>query len=130
MNDPIADFLTRIRNAGLARKVTLQMPSSKVKAELARILKEEGYIESYEVVDLGSNKKDLSVTLRFSKNRSVIEGLRRVSKGSCRVYVQADEIPRVRAGLGTSILSTSQGLMTGKSAKSKNVGGELIALVW
>jgi small subunit ribosomal protein S8 len=106
------------------------MPSSKVKAELARILKEEGYIESYEVVDLGSNKKDLSVTLRFSKNRSVIEGLRRVSKGSCRVYVQADEIPRVRAGLGTSILSTSQGLMTGKSAKSKNVGGELIALVW
>lgn len=130
MNDPIADFLTRVRNAGQARHAFLNMPSSKAKVELSRILQKEGYIESFEVVDAGNNKKDLKVALKYYKNKSVIEGVKRISKGSCRIYVQADEIPSVRGGLGISIVTTSQGYMTGKEARTKGIGGELICKVW
>ena len=130
MNDPIADFLTRVRNAGQAKHTVLNMPSSKAKAEVSRILQKEGYIESFEVVDAGNNKKELNVTLKYYKNAPVIEGIKRFSKGSCRLYVRADEIPSVRGGLGISILTTSQGYMTGKEARTKGVGGELICKVW
>lgn len=130
MNDPIADFLTRLRNAGRVKHSTLDMPSSKTKAEISRILQKEGYIEGFEVVDAGSNKKDLKITLKYYKDKSVIEGLKRMSKGSCRMYVQSTEIPSVRGGLGISIVSTSQGMMTGKEARTKKIGGELICKVW
>ena len=130
MNDPIADFLTRVRNAGHAKHSVLNMPSSKAKVELSRILQKEGYIESFEVVDAGNNKKDLKVTLKYYKNKPVIEGVKRLSKGSCRIYVQASEIPSVRGGLGISIMTTSKGYMTGKEARTKGIGGELICKVW
>lgn len=130
MNDPIADFLTRVRNAGQAKHSVLNMPSSKAKVELSRILQKEGYIESFEVVDAGSNKKELKVGLKYFKNKPVIEGVKRISKGSCRIYVQADEIPSVRGGLGISIMTTSKGYMTGKEARTKGIGGELICKVW
>ena len=127
MNDPIADFLTRIRNAGAAKHAVLNMPSSKAKIEISKILQQEGYIEG---LDAGSNKKDLKVTLKYYKGKKVIEGLKRISKGSCRIYVRADEIPSVRGGLGISIVSTSKGIMTGKSARTQGIGGELICKVW
>ena len=130
MNDPIADFLTRIRNAGAADHAVLNMPSSKAKVEISKILQKEGYIEGYEVVDAGNNKKDLKVTLRYYKGKNVIGGLKRMSKGSCRYYVRSNEIPSVRGGLGISIVSTSNGMMTGKEARTKGVGGELICKVW
>jgi len=130
MNDPIADFLTRLRNAGLVKHASLNMPSSNIKAELCRILQQEGYIDNFEVVETGNNKKDLKVTLKYFKSKCVIEGLTRISKGSCRNYVRSEEIPSVRGGLGISILSTSKGLMTGKEARSKGIGGELICKVW
>ena len=130
MNDPIADFLTRLRNAGAAKHAVLNMPSSKAKIEISKILQQEGYIEGFEVVDAGNNKKDLKVTLRYYKGKKVIEGLKRISKGSCRIYVRADEIPSVRGGLGISIVSTSKGIMTGKSARTQGIGGELICKVW
>ena len=130
MNDPIADFLTRLRNAGRVKHSTLDMPSSKTKAELSRILQKEGYIEGFEVVDAYNNKKDLKIKLKYYKDKSVIEGLKRMSKGSCRMYVQSTEIPSVRGGLGISIVSTSQGMMTGKEARTKNIGGELLCKVW
>ena len=130
MNDPIADLLTRVRNAGRVNHVSLTMPSSKVKAELCRILQSEGYIEGFEVVDMGSNKKDLKVNLKYYKNQSVIDGIKRISKGSCRIFVRADEIPSVRGGLGISIVSTSKGMMTGKKARTAGIGGELVCKVW
>ena len=130
MNDPIADFLTRIRNAGAAEHAVLNMPSSKTKVEISKILQKEGYIEGFEVVDAGNNKKDLKVTLRYYNGKNVIEGLKRMSKGSCRYYVRSNEIPSVRGGLGISIVSTSNGMMTGKEARTKGVGGELICKVW
>lgn len=130
MNDPIADFLTRLRNAGAANHAVLNMPSSKAKAGISQILQKEGYIEGFEVVDAGSNKKDLKVTLKYYKGKPVIEGLKRISKGSCRIYVRADEIPSVRGGLGLSIVSTSKGLMSGKEARNQGIGGELICKVW
>ena len=130
MNDTIADFLTRVRNAGMANHAELNMPSSKVKAAISSILKEEGYIADYEVVELDNNKKDLKVELKYHKGQPLIQGLKRVSKGSCRIFVKADEIPRVRGGLGIAIISTSKGMMTGQKAKSENIGGEVVALVW
>ena len=129
MNDPIADFLTRIRNAGRVNHAVLNMPSSKTKAEVSRILQKEGYIEGFEVVDAGNNKKELKVTLKYYNGTSVIEGIKRVSKGSCRIYVRSNEIPSVRGGLGISIVSTSKGFMTGKDARTQGVGGELICKV-
>ena len=130
MNDTIADFLTRLRNAGMANLAELNMPSSKVNASISSILKEEGYIADYEVVELENNKKDLKVQLKYHKGQPLIQGLKRVSKGSCRIFVKADEIPRVRGGLGIAVISTSKGMMTGQKAKSENIGGEVVALVW
>ncbi len=130
MNDPIADFLTRLRNAGRARHAVFNMPSSKTKEEISKIFQKEGYIEGYEVVDAGNNKKELKVTLKYYNGKFVIEGLKRTSKGSCRIYVRSNEIPSVKGGLGISIVSTSKGMMTGKDARTQGVGGELICKVW
>ena len=129
-HDPIADLLTRVKNAGAAGHATVNMPSSKVKSELSRVLKEEGYIADFEVVDLGSNKKELKITLKYYEGQFVIDGLERVSKVSCRTYVKSDEIPAVRGGLGITVLSTSKGLMTGRKARKESLGGEIICKVW
>ena len=129
-HDPIADLLTRVKNAGSAKLSSCNMPSSTVKVDICRVLKEEGYITDYEVVDLGSNKTDLKVTVKYFQDQPVIEGLVRVSKVSCRIYVKASEIPAIKGGLGITILSTPQGVMTGRKARQANVGGELICKVW
>jgi len=132
MSDPIADMLTRIRNASTAKLPTVSMPSSKMKAALAETLREAGYIENFAVVDDGPVKKILTLTLKYKGRNSdpVIEGIRRVSKPSCRVYVSSDEIPRVLGGLGVAILTTSSGLKTDREARKQNVGGELLCYVW
>ena len=132
MSDPISDMLTRIRNASNAKLPHATMPSSKLKASLAETLKDSGYIEDYKVEDIGHNKKELTVVLKYKGkgNVPVIEGLTRVSKPSCRVYVPSDKIPRVLGGLGIAVLSTSSGVMTDRAARKKNVGGELLCYVW
>ena len=132
MSDPIADMLTRVRNASNAKLPTVSRPSSKLKAALAETLKETGFIDSFEVQDLGNNKKALNITLKYKgKNATpVIEGIKRVSRPSCRVYVNSSEIPRVLGGLGVAILTTSQGLMTDRAARKRNIGGELLCYVW
>ena len=129
VTDPIADMLTRIRNAVQARHDSVVIPSSKEKLEIARILKEEGYITDY-VVE-GDAHKNIVVTLKYGKNdEKVITGLKRISKPGLRVYAQADKLPRVLNGLSIAILSTSHGVMTDKEAKAKHVGGEVLAYVW
>lgn len=129
MTDPIADMLTRIRNAIQARHEVVDIPSSKEKVEIARILKEEGFILGYEVS--GDIQKVLTVTLKYGpNNQKVISGLKRISKPGLRVYAQVDSIPRVLNGLGIAILSTSSGLMTDKDARRKHIGGEVVAYVW
>lgn len=132
MSDPISDMLTRIRNASNAKLPKASMPSSKMKASLAETLKDAGYIEDYAVEDIGNNKKELTIVLKYKgKGKNpVIEGLTRVSKPSCRVYVGTDEIPRVLGGLGIAVLSTSSGIMTDRAARKQNVGGELLCYVW
>jgi small subunit ribosomal protein S8 len=130
MTDPIADMLTRIRNALTARKRSVDIPASKLKVELARILQEEGYVEGYEVVE-GGPQATLRVTLRRTADGTgVILGLERVSRPGCRVYVGKDDIPRVQGGLGINILSTSRGLMTGGHATREGVGGEILCNIW
>ena len=128
MNDPISDMLTRIRNASLALLPTTEMPHSKMKESIAGILKREGYITDYAVE--GKPGKSIKIKLKYQGKRSVIEGLRRVSSPGLRRYVAATEIPRVRGGLGVSVVSTSEGLMTGTQARKKNIGGELLCYVW
>ena len=130
MTDTIADMLTRIRNASKARHEKVDMPSSTVKAEVARILKEEGYVKNIKVIS--DNKQDiLRVFLKYSsENEGVISGIERTSKPGRRVYVGKDDIPRVLNGLGIVIVSTSKGMMTDKAAREANVGGELICKVW
>ncbi len=133
MTDPIADFLTRIRNGAAASHETVVMPSSRVKRELARILDEQGFIEGYEVraSDRGRPGEELVVTLRFTEARQpVITQLRRVSRPGRREYVDAGHIPRVLGGMGTAILSTSHGVMTGHEARQAGVGGEVMAEIW
>ena len=133
MTDPIADFLTRIRNGIMAAHETVEMPSSKLKKELARILREQGYIESFETVEgaTGPAGNRLVVRLKYTENRtSVISGIRRVSRPGQRTYVDAKHIPKVLGGMGTSIMSTSQGVMTGHDARKAGVGGEVVAEVW
>ncbi len=132
MSDPIADMLTRVRNASNARLPEVTMPSSKIKAAVAQTLKETGFIVDYKVDDLGNNKKSLSITLKYKGKNStpVIEGIRRVSRPSCRVYVNSSEIPRVLGGLGVAILTTSQGVVTDRIARKRNIGGELLCYVW
>ena len=129
MTDPIADMLTRIRNGLQARHEEVVIPANKEKAEIARILKEEGFITNYKVE--GDVKKNITIDLKYgANNEKVINGLKRISKPGMRSYAKADSIPRVLNGLGIAILSTSQGLMTDKEARAKHVGGEVLAYVW
>jgi small subunit ribosomal protein S8 len=128
--DPVADMLTRIRNSSLARHEFVQIPVSKMKLSIAKILKEEGFIAEYELLR-GKPQRVLKVILRYDKSRKpFIAGLKRVSKPGIRVYVDSQNIPRVYGGLGVSILSTSKGLMTGKEAWRNKIGGELLCNVW
>ncbi len=129
VTDPIADMLTRIRNAGSARHRRVDMPVSKLKTEIARLLKDNGYIHDYKVLDDGSFKT-LRLYLKYYQDKPVIRSLRRVSKPGLRKYVAVAEIPRVRNGLGMALLSTSRGVMTDAQARAAKVGGELLALVW
>ncbi len=130
VTDPIADLLTRMRNANQMRYNEVVVPSSKVKMEIVKILKDEGYITDYktEKVEVQDN---IIITLKYGKNKErVISGLKRISKPGLRVYAKAEEIPTVLNGLGISIISTSKGIMTGKEAKKENLGGEVLAYIW
>ena len=131
MSDPIADMLTRIRNANVARHETVDIPSSKMKLAIANILLEEGYISAVDLVDNG-NFKDIRITLKYGANRNdrVLTGLKRISKPGMRVYAGKDEVPKVLDGLGTAILSTNQGVITDRKARELQVGGEVLAFIW
>ena len=130
MTDPIADMLTRIRNANQNRSKEVIIPSSKMKLEIAKILKEEGFIEEFKV-NKESVQSTLTLTLKYGHNKErVITGLKRISKPGLRVYAKAEDIPRVLNGLGIAIISTPKGIMTDKLARKNNVGGEVIAYVW
>ncbi len=131
MNDPIADMLTRIRNANMAKHDTVDIPASKMKLAIAQILYDEGYITKYDVIDDG-NFKSIHVTLKYGadKNEKIISGIKRISKPGLRVYAGKDELPRVLGGLGIAILSTNQGVVTDKKARELQVGGEVLAFVW
>jgi small subunit ribosomal protein S8 len=133
MTDPIADFLTRVRNGAHASKEIVPIPSSKLKRELARILKEQGYIDGYEIEAPNAEHpgEQILVKLKYSGNRKpVIQGIQRVSRPGQRTYVDHAHIPKIQGGLGTAIISTSQGVMTGHEARRKGVGGEVVAKVW
>ena len=130
ITDPIADMLTRIRNAGSARHETVDIPNSKMKKAIAEILLEEGYIKSFQLIDDGAQGV-IRVTLKYLPGKEkAIQGLRRVSKPGLRVYAGADELPQVLRGLGIAIISTSKGIMTDKKARAQHVGGEVLAFVW
>ena len=130
ITDPIADMLTRIRNAGAARHATVDVPASSMKKAIAQILLDEGYIKAFEIVENGT-QGTIKVTLKYSANKEkAISGLRRVSKPGLRVYAGADELPRVLKGLGIAIISTSKGIMTDKKARELHVGGEVLAFIW
>lgn len=131
MSDPIADMLTRIRNANDAKHTTVDMPSSKSKTAIAQILVNEGYIKGFEITEDGA-KRNMRITLKYgeNKNEKVISGLKRISKPGLRVYAQASELPRVLGGLGIAIVSTNHGFVTDKEARKNGVGGEIIAYVW
>jgi small subunit ribosomal protein S8 len=129
MTDPIADMLTRVRNGVMARHTRVMIPASNMKIEIARILKEEGYIRDYDVVK-DNPQGTIRVTLKYVEKRPVLTQIKRVSKPGLRVYTRRDAIPRVRGGLGTSIISTPQGLMTGRKAYQLCLGGEVVCYVW
>ena len=129
MQDPIADMLTRLRNAGAAGLKKIEMPSSKEKAAIAAVLKEEGYISDFAVLEDGA-KRILSVTLKYYQGAPVIEGIQRISKPSCRIHCTCKDIPKVLGGLGTVVLSTPNGILSGRKAKEANVGGEVLLYVW
>jgi len=129
VTDPIADFLARIRNGTRAQKAETLIPYSKIKAEIARILKDEGYISDYSVDTTAAHPR-IKVTNKLANRSSAITGLRRVSRPGLRRYVGADEVPRVLGGMGLAILSTSRGVLSGREAKKQKVGGELLAYVW
>ena len=130
MTDPIADFLTRIRNAQKARFDKLDIPASKMKASLARILKEEGYIKNFKLIR-DNRQGIIRIHLKYGETReNIISGIKRVSKPGCRVYVGHDEIPRILNGMGINILSTSKGIMTDRQARKEHIGGELLCSVW
>jgi small subunit ribosomal protein S8 len=133
MTDPVADFLTRIRNGIMAAHETVEIPASKLKTEMARILTEQGYLEGYEIVPgrPGAAGDHIVVRIKYTEERvSVISGLKRVSRPGQRTYVDARHIPKVLGGMGTAIISTSQGVMTGHQARGAGVGGEVVANVW
>jgi len=131
MSDPIADMLTRIRNANTAKHDTVDVPASRMKIAIAEILLNEGYIKSYEIEEAGSFK-NIHITLKYGKdkNEKIITGLKRISKPGLRVYANAAELPKVLGGLGIAIVSTNKGILTDKEARKNNVGGEVIAFVW
>ena len=130
ITDPIADMLTRIRNAGAARHATVEVPASSMKKAIAQIMLDEGYIKAFEIVDNGT-QGTIKITLKYNANKEkAISGLRRVSKPGLRVYAGADELPRVLKGLGIAIISTSKGIMTDKKARELHVGGEVLAFIW
>ena len=130
-NDPIADMLTRIRNANTAKHDTVDIPSSRVKLAIADILVDEGYVAKYDLVDNG-NFKDIRITLKYGKdkNEKIIAGIKRISKPGLRVYANKEELPKVLGGLGTAIISTNQGVITDKEARQLGVGGEVLAFIW
>ncbi|MDQ6838447.1 MAG: 30S ribosomal protein S8 [Actinomycetota bacterium] len=132
MTDPIADMLTRVRNANVAMHDTVRMPSSKVKEALAAVLVREGYIEGYDVAQATERPgRMLEITMKYTPDRArTISGIRRISKPGLRVYLAADKLPRVLGGLGVAVLSTSQGLMTDREARRRRVGGEILCYVW
>lgn len=130
ISDPIADMLTRVRNAVTVRHDSVLVPSSKIKVAIAKILKEEGFISDYEVVK-GKPHRSLKIQLRYDdKGQSLLSGLERVSKPGLKIYVQRNEVPRVYGGMGVAIISTSKGIMTGQQARREGVGGELLCYVW
>ena len=130
MTDPIADMLTRVRNAQSAGKPTVSMPSSKKLVEIARIMAEEGYVQGYEIIP-ATPRDTLEITLKYGeKKEKVIRGIKRISKPGLRIYAGKDELPRVLGGLGTAIVSTSKGVMTDRDARKAGVGGEVIAYIW
>ena len=131
MTDPIADMLTRIRNANTEKHDTVDVPASKIKTEIARILLDEGYIKAYEIVEDGV-VKTIKITLKYGadKNQKVISGLKRISKPGLRVYAGVENMPKVLGGLGIAIISTNKGIVTDKEARAMNVGGEVLAFVW
>lgn len=130
-NDPIADMLTRIRNANTAKHDTVDVPASKMKLAIADILVDEGYIAKYDLVDNG-NFKDIRITLKYGKDKNdkIIAGIKRISKPGLRIYAGKDNMPKVLGGLGIAIVSTNKGVMTDKKARELNVGGEVLAFVW
>ena len=128
MTDPIADMLTRIRNAQMAEKIAVSMPSSKIKVAIARVLKDEGYIDEFAVRD-NAGKSELDIALKYYAGRPVIERIERVSKPGLRVYKGKDDLPKVMNGLGIAIISTPQGVMTDRKARSTNTGGEVLCIV-
>ena len=130
ITDPIADMLTRIRNAGAARHATVEVPASSMKKAIAQIMLDEGYIKAFQIVEDGT-QGIIRITLKYNANKEkAISGLRRVSKPGLRVYAGADELPRVLKGLGVAIISTSKGIMTDKKARELHVGGEVLAFIW
>lgn len=131
LTDPIADMLTRIRNGGRARKLRVTMPSSRLKHEVARVLKQGGYINDFTVDTEDAKKPQLSVEIRYTQDATpIIDGIERVSRPSLRVYVGATEIPKIRNGLGMAIMSTPRGIVSGEEARDAGVGGEVLAKVW
>ena len=130
-SDPIADMLTRIRNANTAKHDTVDIPSSRMKLAIANILVDEGYVKKYELIEEGV-AKTIRITLKYGadKNEKAISGLKRISKPGLRVYASAAEMPKVLGGLGVAIVSTNQGVITDKQAREKNVGGEVLAFIW
>jgi len=128
MSDPISDMLTRIRNGGRALLPVVELPHSRIKENVAKILKTEGYVNDVAVE--GETAKKIKIRLKYNGKKSVIEGLKRISKPGLRKYVGATEIPRVRGGLGVAVVSTSEGLMTDAQARKKNLGGELLCYIW
>lgn len=129
LTDPIADMLTRIRNANQRKHQTVSMPASRLKLEVLRVLKDEGYISEYIEKDV-DGKKQIEVTLKYVNKQRVIQGLKRISKPGLRVYAKTNELPKVLNGLGIAIVSTSSGVMTDREARNKKLGGEVIAFVW
>ena len=131
MSDPIADMLTRIRNANTAKHDTVDVPASKMKVSIAEILLNEGYIKAFDIVDDG-NFKTIRITLKYGadRNEKIITGLKRISKPGLRVYASKEDLPKVLGGLGIAIISTNKGVLTDKEARKQNVGGEVLAYVW
>jgi small subunit ribosomal protein S8 len=130
VTDPIADMLTRMRNAFLIKRKDVSMPSSRLKVEIVKILKDEGYIKNFKVID-DDKQGILNITLKYTEaNQSVITGMRRVSKPGCRIYCTKDSLPKVLDGLGIAIISTSKGMATGRTCEERGVGGEVLCYVW